>query len=479
MLRIGGMALALVAQGIVVTMIPQVVAAPAADKSSDGWLQASIAAKRQVYTVGKPITVTFTVKCTSPKAVFLWSRGCSWGCQVYSFNLTKPDGAFLTLSEPPREWRRNAPGANELKPGEAFSLDFDLNKMSAGPLAAGKYVVRGVYQTGNPFKGQPGFARLDNVWEGKLVTDAISLEIIADESSVSLEVPAVVDGSNAFAMDLYAKLAAKDKGNLFFSPSSIDAALAMTYGGAAGDTAKQMAKTLHFTLAAEQLHPAFAALLKQLNTPPPVGKGKDKQPAYQLAVANALWGQKDYGFKVDFVRLLRANYGASLREVESLQTEHTRKAINDWVAQQTRDKIKDLIPEGCLGENTRLVLTNAIYFKSKWMYEFRKDATANGSFNLLTGKSVEVPLMHQRADFGYMENDDLQLLELPYLHNEASMVIVLPKKADGLASVEEQLSVASLAKWLRAERPFPSRSPCRNSRFRLKPRWPRRSKRWA
>ena len=226
----------------------------------------------------------------------------------------------------------------------------------------------------------------------------------------------------------------------------------MTYGGAAGETARQMAGTLHFTLAAEKLHPAFAGLLKQLNAPAQVGTGEDRRPAYQLAVANALWGQKGYAFKADFIQLLRRSYGAGLREVDFFQTEQARQTINGWVTRQTKDKIKDLIPQDCLGQDTRLVLTNAIYFKSRWQYEFRKDATAKGSFKLLTGKSMDVPLMYQKANLGYMDNGDLQLLELPYVDHEASMVIVLPKAPDGLAGVERQLSAASLGRWLRAAR---------------------------
>ncbi len=267
-------------------------------------------------------------------------------------------------------------------------------------------------------------------------------------------IPAVVEGSNNFAIDLYAKLA-KDKGNVFFSPSSINTALAMAYAGTAGDTAKQMAKTLHFSLPAEKLHPAFADLLKILNTPPLVGKGKDRKPAYQLSVTNALWGQKNFPFKPDFTQLLNKSYEAGLRELDFAQSDAARKTINDWVAKQTKDKIKDLIPEGVLNGDTRLVLTNAIYFKSKWATEFVKASTGNGHFKLLTGKEVDVPLMYQKSELPYMENDDLQLLELPYVHNEASMVILLPKKADGLANVEKQLSVANLNKWLKAKKATP------------------------
>ena len=158
-------------------------------------------------------------------------------------------------------------------------------------------------------------------------------------------IPAIVEGSNNFAIDLYAKLA-KDKGNVFFSPSSINTALAMAYAGTAGDTAKQMAKTLHFSLPAEKLHPAFADLLKNTQHPA-AGREREGQKArLSTLVTNALWGQKNFPFKPDFTQLLNKSYEAGLSELDFAQSDAARKTINDWVAKQTKDKIKDLIPEG-------------------------------------------------------------------------------------------------------------------------------------
>jgi len=224
--------------------------------------------------------------------------------------------------------------------------------------------------------------------------------------------------TTAFAADLYAQLGTQ-KGNLFFSPASIETALAMTYAGAKGTTAQQMAKTLHFTGTPEQVNASFAALLKTLNNPPEVTSfdenGKPvKKPAYQLVVANALWGQQGYPFQPAFTQLVEKNYGAGLNAVDYRQPEQARTTINDWVATQTKDKIKDLIVKGALTPDTRLVLTNAIYFKSNWADKFQKVATKDGPFHLSADKSLDVPLMHQRHNFGYMENADLQLLEMRY-----------------------------------------------------------------
>jgi serpin B len=269
----------------------------------------------------------------------------------------------------------------------------------------------------------------------------------------------VVD-TTAFAAELYARLAGESKGNLFFSPASIETCLAMTYAGARGNTAAQMAKALHYDNDAAKVNEAFAQLLKTLNNPPEVVVGlvPDKSgepgelvkgPAYQLFVANALWGQQGYPFKPDFIELVQKNYGAGLNSVDFAgHTEQARKTINDWVAGQTKDRIKDLIAPGGVKSITRLVLTNAIYFKSHWQHDFNKVLTKDSPFHLSPDKSVDVPLMHQMHSFGYGENDDVQLLEMPYTRSELSMVVLLPKKVDGLASVEKNLTAENMNRWL-------------------------------
>jgi serpin B len=252
----------------------------------------------------------------------------------------------------------------------------------------------------------------------------------------------IVYESDTFARELYAKLAADTKGNMFFSPFSLDTALAMTYCGAAGNTADQMAKTLHSELRPDMFSIAHGELLRFLK-PPPIKHAIDEtgkpttRPAYELVVANALWGQKGCAFKPDFTQLLQKSYGAGVNEVNFSQTEPARKTINDWVAKETKDKIKDLLPKDTLNNSTRLVLTNAIYFKSNWAQKFAKSVTKDAPFKLTADKSVDVPMMHQQREFGYAENDDVQVLTLPYIDNDLSMVIVLPRKVDGLADVEK------------------------------------------
>ena len=252
---------------------------------------------------------------------------------------------------------------------------------------------------------------------------------------------AVVEGNSAFALDLYAKLK-EQEGNLFFSPFSISTALAMTHTGARSETAAQMEKVLHFDIGQERLHPAFKALIEDLNA-------RQQKGGYELSVANALWGQRGYGFLMEFLDLTVDNYGAGLREVDFVgDTEGARQTINGWVEKETREKIKNLIPPGVLDALTRLVLTNAIYFKGDWAAQFDKEATHDAPFTLLDGKKVEVPMMRQTEKFGYMETEGFQALELPYVKDELSMIVLLPRKVDGLAELEKSLTAENLAKWL-------------------------------
>jgi serpin B len=263
------------------------------------------------------------------------------------------------------------------------------------------------------------------------------------DPAVKANIPVVAKNNNQFALDLYAKLRGAD-GNLFFSPYSISTALAMTRAGAAGDTAAETDETLHFTLPEVQLQPAFGALVKEVN-----GDPADAKRGYQLSTANALWGQKGFAFKNDFLKLVNNNYGAGLNEVDFKNaTEQARGAINAWVEKETRDKIKDLLHPGDLTADTRLVLANAIYFKGDWANQFKKDQTKNEPFHLDADKKADVPLMHQTGEYNYLDGDAFQALELPYSGKNLTMVVLLPKKADGLADFEKDFTADKLATWI-------------------------------
>ena len=260
----------------------------------------------------------------------------------------------------------------------------------------------------------------------------------------------VVEGNNRFAMELYAKLRGRE-GNLFFSPYSISTALAMTYAGARGQTERQMAEVLHFPVISgvstgpvrqHVLHCAFGEIIKDLNA-------RGEKGGYELTVANALWGQKGYGFLGRFLELVKTNYGGGLNEVDFVQaTEAARQAINAWVEKETNNKIKDLIGKGVLNSMTRLVLTNAIYFKGNWARQFEEDKTKDAPFPLINSQKVDVPMMNQTAEFKYMETGSFQTLELPYVDDELSMIIFLPKEVDGIGGFEEMLTAENLSGWL-------------------------------
>jgi serpin B len=251
---------------------------------------------------------------------------------------------------------------------------------------------------------------------------------------------AVVQGSNQFAFDLYGRLRA-DQGNLFFSPTSISTALAMTLAGASGDTAAEMAKSLHFELPKDQLDAAMRDLLASW-------KSSEKKRGYQLSVANRLWAQTGQPFLPAYLTVTRTDYGAELARLDfAHNAEQSRQTINQWVEDQTAGKIKDLILSAAQLSGARLVLTNAVYFKGDWTDPFRKNQTKDEDFQLSPEQAVKAPLMHARHHFRYASVDGLQVLELPYGDQSLSLVALLPAKKDGLAELEQQLTFANWQKW--------------------------------
>jgi serpin B len=268
----------------------------------------------------------------------------------------------------------------------------------------------------------PLLACTQTVQAGELKSNKPRLTPAVSASDMS----GLVTGNSAFAFDLY-QLAREGDGNLFFSPYSISQALAMTWAGARGMTAQQMASALRFTLSSDRLHPAFNRLDLDLATRGQGAKGTDEQ-GFRLHIINAIWGQKDFKFQNDYLDLLAQDYGAGLRVLDFIKsTEDARQTINRWASDQTAGKIKDLLPPGSINNLTRMVLTNAIYFNAAWKYQFQKTATVNANFNLANGSQVSAPMMKQQESFAYGEGSDYQAVELPYDSNELSMVILLPK----------------------------------------------------
>jgi serpin B len=256
----------------------------------------------------------------------------------------------------------------------------------------------------------------------------------------------LVEGNNAFAFDLYQMLRGEE-GNIIYSPHSISLALAMAYAGARGETAQQMADTLHYTLPHESLHPAFNALDLAL-----ASRGQDVESdgegrEFQLNIANALWGQHDFPFSIDYLNMVGQNYGAGVNLLDFVQApEESRVIINDWVERETEGLIEDLLPSGTITPYTRLVLTNAIYFYGPWLHPFDEDLTDDGPFTLLDGNEVTVQMMSQDSELPlrYAAENGYQAIELPYEGQEIAMVILLPDEGN-FEAVEATLDAATFA----------------------------------
>ncbi|QVL33004.1 serpin family protein [Telmatocola sphagniphila] len=260
--------------------------------------------------------------------------------------------------------------------------------------------------------------------------------------SDAAETKAVVDSNTQFAFDLYAKL--KDsKGNLFLSPFSISTALAMTSTGAREETLQQMMQVLHLRPGSNE---GFAELLQKLNSADP--------KAYQLSVANSLFGQKGHPWLASFMQDTQKYYQAGLKEVDFVgNTEASRLEINKWVESKTNNKIQNLLAPGTVDSLTKLVLVNAIYFKGAWKKTFDPKLTQKADFSTSADHKVPTQLMVIKNEYSYFQNDDFQMVALPYSKDELSMVILLPKKVDGLNALEADLTGTKMTGWIGSMKP--------------------------
>ena len=297
--------------------------------------------------------------------------------------------------------------------------------------------------TSSPHPLSPGFGLQRNrdrsaveVESIKSNTERLMAPPVTDQEALQL-----AQDNTAFALDLYQQVVEEDE-NLFFSPHSISIALAMTFEGARGDTATEMAQTLHYNLPGDALHNAFNALDLALESRGQGASNSEGEP-FELEIANALWGQQDFAFEAEFLDALALNYGAGMNIVDFMgATEDARLTINAWVASKTNDRIPELIPDGILTRDTRLVLTNAIYFNAAWKTAFEEADTNQEAFVLSDGSSVDVDMMHLQEDLGFFAGDGFVAVELPYDGEEVSMIALLPD-AD-LATLEAQLDAATL-----------------------------------
>ncbi len=278
---------------------------------------------------------------------------------------------------------------------------------------------------------------------GEITDSSGDVAYIVDPQADPEAVRQLAQSNNGFALALYQALRDQD-GNLIYSPYSIFQALLMTAAGAEGATASQMASVLGVDLNNPEIHNLMNALNKALTTQPEYLQS-DAQPL-TFNIANAVWAQKDFHFEQSFLDTLSANYNAGLKLVDFNKPEDARALINLWVAAQTNDKIQELIPEGLLDQMTRMVLTNAIYFKGAWSNQFEEKDTEDGSFTLLDGSSKTVPFMHGNFTLSALVSDKIQAIRLPYEGGTYAMAAIMP--LENFAEFEAQLTAADLEQLL-------------------------------
>jgi serpin B len=266
--------------------------------------------------------------------------------------------------------------------------------------------------------------------------------------------------TNQLAVDLHRQLAAGNK-NLCISPYSIESALAMTFAGADGETRSEMARVLHFPSDASAVPASFASLQHSLEemsakTAELVKQAKrfgGPSEPITLSIANRLFAQKGYDFRQAFLSLVKQNYGAAFEPIDFVAdapgaTQH----INKWVADQTRNRIRDLIPAGALNEATRLVLANALYLKASWADPFSEKATKPEPFHVHGGAAVDVPMMRKMdRHFGYAKRAGFTAVSLPYTGNDLQFLVLLPDDVNGLHALESKLTAEMLAECAKLE----------------------------
>ncbi|MBN1827134.1 MAG: serpin family protein [Candidatus Eisenbacteria bacterium] len=270
-------------------------------------------------------------------------------------------------------------------------------------------------------------------------TDPFELRKIPAELAADVET--VVEANNRFALDLYGALKNRE-GNLFFSPFSISTALAMTCAGARNETADEMESALHFDVVQDNLHASYGALVESIDRGSTTG-------GYRLSTANRLWGQAGYHFLDEFLATCANDYHAPMDTLDFVaDPESARVTINDWVEEKTEGKIEDLLQPGTIHDLIRLVLTNAIYFKGDWLYQFDETETVSRPFHLSGGGETFAPFMSQREGFGYLQGDGFAALEMLYVGEDLSMLVFLPDERDGLGEIEAQLTHENLESWI-------------------------------
>lgn len=288
------------------------------------------------------------------------------------------------------------------------------------------------------------------IFQSGMINDILDLFKGKDTKIVKLQeagysqqtVDTLIEGNNKFAFDLFQQYLSDEtlsNENIFYSPISVHSALSMTYEGAKGDTADEISKTLYLDENSELRLPSYARIFNEIN------KGEEN---YSLSIANALWMQKDYPVKDEYKKVITDYYGGEARNLDFIDdTDNSRETINKWVEEKTTNKIKNLFSEGSINPDTRLILTNAIYFKGEWEIQFEPKNTQKETFFTFSGKNQEVDMMKLTGEsFNYMGDENVQILEMDYKGSDVSMIIILPREGK-FEDVQKMLTLDKYTEW--------------------------------
>lgn len=259
---------------------------------------------------------------------------------------------------------------------------------------------------------------------------AFSHNIIADDLSQ------VSQGNLDFAISMFHELSRRE-GNIFFSPYSISCAIAMTYAGARNNTEREIGETMHFNLPQDEFHSSFAKLINKTNR-------FSENDIIQLSVANSIYPSKTFVLRDDYISLLKEYYGIAITPLDYSDAPSAAGIINSWIARNTNNRIKNMIPPDGLSPQTVLVLANAIYFLASWQIEFDPGQTREAPFYISEDNKTTADMMYLLNRFRYAELSGLQALELPYKDRDLTMIIILPSKEAGIGKISSQLSIKLL-----------------------------------
>ncbi len=274
--------------------------------------------------------------------------------------------------------------------------------------------------------------------DSKIITNT-EIPLADDTNATAESVSILVNSLNDFSFNFYQKIAMSEEGNIFFSPYSIFTALSMAYEGSRENTATEMKNVLNILQNDSPTLGSFGRIYNLLN---------QNQDGYTIITANAFWAHQNYEFLKEYLGLLENFYMAEAYELDFSKNVEAAEIINNWIEEQTHDKIKDMIQPDMLSDLTKLVLTNAIYFKGLWDSPFDPKMTYETDFELLSGGTVKINMMSDPKDsfFNYTETDNLQILEMDYYGNDLSMFVILPKE-NNITIAESSMNFENLSNW--------------------------------